>query len=314
MKAAIINNFGKPDVLEIKEVEIPGIKENEILIKAKASSVNPVDWKHRHGNHKLIMGSPFPIILGYDVAGIVDKVGANVKQFKPGDKVFARVDRKYGGAYAEYVATSEQTVAKISNSLSFEVAAAIPLAALTALQGLRDKGHIKAKSEVLINGAASGVGHFALQIANYYNATVTAVCSSKHKQMLNDLKPAYFVDYKQYNIKSISRKFDIIFDIVGTESFMSLRHLLKPGGIYITTLPRPKVLLHKFISLFTNGKKVETFIMKPLGADLEVINNLLEQNKLKVYIDKIFPLEEIAKAHEYSETGQAEGKIVIRIN
>lgn len=314
MKAAIINRFGSPEVLKIEEVPVPEIKDNEILIKVKASSVNPVDWKHRLGNHKLVLGSNFPIILGYDVSGTVEKTAIKVTKFKTGDKVYARVNHKYGGTYAEYAVTSVETLAKIPDKINFEEAAAIPLAAITALQGLRDKGNIKPGDNILINGAAGGVGHFAVQIAKYFDANVAAVCSSRHKEMMQDLNPDVHIDYKQTNIKSLQAKYDIIFDVVGTESYKTLRHLLKPKGIYITTLPRPKVLFHKIFSLFSGGKKVKTFLMKSNGSDLEFLNKMIEEDKLKIFIDKIYSLEEIQEAHRYSESGKAAGKIIIRVS
>ncbi len=313
MKAAIINKFGKPEVLQIEEISVPVIANNEILIQLKASSVNPVDWKHRLGNHKYILGSGFPIVLGYDAAGIVEKTGKNISKFIKGDRVYSCVNRKYGGAYAEFAASTEDTLAKIPDKLSFEEAAAIPLAAVTALQGLRDKGKIKTGDKVLINGAASGVGHFAVQIAKYFKANITAVCSSRHNEMMTLLKPDVHIDYNDINIKSLNEKFDIIFDVIGSESFRSLKHLLKPGGRYITTLPRPKVLAHKLLSLFTRGKKAITFLMKSKGTDLEFINQLIEQDKFRVIIDKVYSLEDIQQAHIHSESGNVEGKIVVRI-
>lgn len=314
MKAAIINRFGSPEVLKIEEVPVPEIKDNEVLIKVKASSVNPVDWKHRLGNHKLVLGSNFPIILGYDVSGTVEKTAIKVTKFKAGDKVYARVNIKYGGTYAEYAVTSVETLAKIPDKINFEEAAAIPLAAITALQGLRDKGNIKPGDNILINGAAGGVGHFALQIAKYFDSNVTAVCSSRHKEMMQDLNPDVHIDYEQTNIKSLQVKYDIIFDVVGTESFKTLNHLLKPNGIYITTLPRPKVLFHKILALFSDGKKVKTFLMKSNGSDLEFLNKMIEEDKLKIFIDKIYSLEEIQEAHRYSESGKAAGKIIIKVS
>ena len=313
MKAVVINNFGSPEVLQIKDINLPIIKNNEVLIQVKASSINPVDWKHRKGNHKLIKGSKFPIVLGYDAAGIVEEIGSKVTKFKKGDIVYARLSRNYGGAYAEFTATSEDTVALMPESLSFEEAAAIPLAAVTALQGLRDKGNIKKGDNVLIIGAASGVGHFAVQIAKFYEAKVTAICSLRHENMMNDLKPDKLIDYTKTDILQLTEKFDIIFDVVGKHSFKTLHHLLKPGGTYITTLPRPKVLVHKILSLFTQAKKTKTFLMKSKGSDLEFLNELVEQNKFKVFIDKVFPMQEISKAHEYSETGKVAGKIVISV-
>ena len=314
MKAAIITSYGSPEQFKIQDISKPDIQDNEILIRVKASSVNPVDWKIRKGNLKLILGSKFPIVLGYDASGEVVETGKSVSKFKKGDQVYSRLDRKYGRAYAEYAASTEKTFALKPEKISFEEAAAIPLAALTALQALRDKCRLKKGDCVLLNGASSGVGHFALQIVKEFGGISTAVCSGNHKKMLDELKPDYFIDYTKINFKDSQEKYDIIFDVVGMESFMTCRHLLKKGGIYITALPRPKLILHRFCSFFTPGKKVKTVLMKARGNDLEYLNELIQLGKFKAFIDKTFTLEEISKAHAYSEQGHTEGKIVIRID
>ncbi len=313
MKAAIINEFGSPEVFEVKEVtDAQLVKENDVTIEMKASGINPVDWKTRKGNLKMILGSPFPIILGYDAAGIVKKTGSSVTLFQPGDRVHGRLDKKFGKAYAELAVCSENALAKLPKAISFEEGAAIPLASLTALQALRDKGKIKTGQEVLINGASSGVGHYALQLAKYYGAVTTAVCSSRHKKMMDELKPDYHIDYEKIDFTQSEKKYDLIFDVVGKETFLSCKHNLKKSGTYITSLPRPKLLVHKPLAMLL-GKKVKTLLMKPLGDDISFMDELILQKKVKSYIDKIYPLEKIAEAHKYSQTGRAEGKIVIKI-
>lgn len=314
MKAAIINRFGEADLFQISDIEIPEYNANEVLIRVNASSINPVDWKHRKGNHRLLKGSNFPIVLGYDAAGIIEEKGSSVFKYNIGDRVNVRLAKNYGGAYAEFAVANKNLISLIPEGVNYSDAAALPLAGGTALQGLRDFGNIKKNQSVLINGAASGVGHLAVQIAKNYGAKVTAICSTRHESLIEYLKPDRFVDYKQIDIKTLDEKYDIIFDIVGTESFLSLKHLLNPNGTYISTLPRPKILFHKFISVFTQGLKAKTFLMKSNGKDLDLLNQMVAEKKLRVFIDKSFQLDEIAEAHKYSESGMAEGKIVIRIS
>ncbi|MBN2347303.1 MAG: NADP-dependent oxidoreductase [Bacteroidales bacterium] len=313
MKAAVINEFGGPEKLQIVEVPNPVLSDKDVKIKMKASSINPVDWKIRKGFHKYTLGSNFPIILGFDAAGEVVDTGKDVKKFKKGDLVYGRLDKKFGKAYAEYAVGAESVFALKPEKLSFEEAAAIPLAAQTALQALRDKGKIQKGHKVLINGAASGVGHFAVQLVQLFKADCYAVSSFRHKKLIDELKPDVFIDYTKENFKNRSEKFDIIFDVAGTETFLTCKHLLARGGIYITSLPKPKLIYHKLVSLFTAGKKVKTLLMKPRGYELDQINQWISENKFRAHIDKVFPLEKIADAHTYSQEGHAEGKIIIKI-
>lgn len=315
MKAAIINEFGPPDNFIITDIAKPDItNDNDVLIKVIASSVNPVDWKHRKGNHKFILGSPFPIILGYDVSGVVEDIGKSVTKFKEGDEVFCRLNRKYGSAYAEYASAPEGIIALKPKDLSHETAATLPLAASTALYALRDKGKLKPGMKVLINGAASGVGHFAVQLTKELGGICTAVSSQRHEKIMNELKPDFIIDYTKQDFTQQDEKYDLILDIIGNKTFLVCKKILKPGGIYITLLPRPKVLVHKMVALFTNRKKVRTFFVKPNADNLIYLSKLVCENKLKVYIDKTFTLEKIADAHKYSEMKHAEGKISIVID
>ena len=287
MKAAIINKFGKPNVFEIAELSVPQVNDDQILVKIYASSINPMDYKSRQGNHKYILGSKFPVILGYDMAGIVIKTGENTKRFKVGDKVHGRSDVKYGGTLAQFGVTSEHTLSHIPEILSFNEAAGIPLAALTALQALRDKGKIKTGDNVLITGATGGVGHFAVQLVKYFDAKCFAVASSKHHEFITELAPDVFIDYTTNDFKNLNEKFDIIFDAAGKESYLSCKHLLKRKGVYITSLPRPKLLIHKVISLFNAGY-VKTLLMKSNHKDLDFVNSLVSKGIIKIKIDKVF--------------------------
>ena len=313
MKAAVIYEYGSPDVFRIEEIEQPVIKSHEVLIKVFVASVNPVDWKQRQGWHRRFLKAKFPVVVGYDVSGEIVECGADVKDFHTGDKVYTRLTRRFGGAFAEYAAASESALAIKPDQISWEQAAAVPLAGITALQGLRDKCRLKEGESILVIGAAGGVGHFALQIAKQMGATVTAVCSSRHQKMMVELNPDHYIDYTKNDYKLLPARYDVIFDAAGVDSFRSCRHLLKPGGRYLTTLPRPKLLMHKLIALFTSSKKVRTFLMQSKGDDLRILSDMITKNQLKIFIDSVFPLEKIAYAHRRAEEYTTEGKIIVKI-
>ncbi|MCD4833990.1 MAG: NADP-dependent oxidoreductase [Bacteroidales bacterium] len=314
MKAAIINQFGNPDIFEIKDVEKPVIKPDQVLIKVNAVSINPIDWKQRKGNHKFILGSPFPIILGYDVCGEVVEVGNEIDKLKIGDIVFGVLDNKYGGALGEFTVGHEKCFSNKPKDISNEKAAAFPMVSLTSLQALRDKANLKAGQTVLINGASGGVGHVAMQIAGIMGAKVIAVASSKSKDFIEQFKPDKFIAYNEQDVLRLDKKVDIFFDVAGNYTFPKCKHLLNSGGVYINTLPRPKILVHKLHQLFSNGKKVKTLLMKHDNSDLDKIAQWINEGKLKISIDKTFQLEQIAEAHEYAQKGHNKGKNVIVIS
>ena len=312
MKAAVIYKYGAPDVFRIEEMPIPSIKNNEVLIKVYAASINPVDWKQRQGWHRFFLKAHFPSILGYDVSGIIEACGSSAKRFLKGDEVYARLNRRFGGAYAEYAATAENTLAIKPAGISWEEAAAVPLAAVTALQGLRDKCHLKAGEDILVIGAAGGVGHFALQEAMAMGCRVTAVCSSRHQKMMESIKPFRFIDYTKEDFKSLNDKYDVIFDAAGVENFRNCFNILKPGGRYLTTLPRPNIIIHKLISLF-GSRKVKTLLMRSRSTDLEQISKMISDKTIRIYIDSVFPLDKIVEAHKRAEEYTTEGKIIIKV-
>jgi NADPH:quinone reductase-like Zn-dependent oxidoreductase len=312
MKALIINKFGTPDVFEISDISEPELKANEILIEVTAGSVNPIDWKQRRGNHRFIFGSPFPIVLGYDVAGIVVKKGDDIEKFEIGDRVCGVLNNKYGGGLGMFAKGTEKCFAKVPDDMDLSESAAIPLAGLTALQALRDFGKVGKENKILIIGAAGGVGHYAVQIAAIQGAKIFAVAGKSHKDFIEKLANVVFIDYNSTDILKTDERFDVIFDVVGKYSFPKCKKLLLPGGIYITTLPRPKIIIHTIISFFTQGKKVKTLLMKHNSSDLQQILEWIEDKRLKICIDKVFHIDNVSKAHEYSEAGHTEGKILIR--
>jgi len=317
MKAAIINKFGKSDVFEIKDVENPIIESSELLIKVNTVSINPIDWKQRKGNHKFILGSPFPIILGYDVCGEVVEVGAEIKNFKIGDIVFGVLDNKYGGALAEFAVGHENCFAIKPQNISIEEAAAFPMVSLTSLQALRDIANLKKGQTILINGASGGVGHVAIQIAKILGAKVIAVSSTQSKDFVEQFKPDLFIDYKTQDISKLDLKVDVFFDVAANYTFPKTKHLLNPGGVYLNLEfinSLKKMPVNWLYQLFSNGKKAKSLLMKHNNADLDLIAQWILKKKLKVSIDKTFPLEKISDAHEYAQLGHNKGKNVVVIS
>jgi len=314
MKAAIINQFGTPDVFKVTAIEKPKIKNDQLLIKVIAVGINPIDWKQRKGNHKFILGFPFPIVLGYDICGEVVETGSEINQFKKGDKVFGVLDNKYGGALAEFAVGHENCFAHQPQNISDTEAAAFPMASLTALQALRDKAGLQKRQSVLILGASGGVGHMAIQIAKIMGAKVIAVASQASKTFVEQFHPDEFIDYQSEDIINLQQKVDVFFDVAGIYSFPRCKHLLNPGGVYINTLPRPKILIHKILQWFTKGKKAKTLLMSHNKEDLLQIKQWIEENKISVKIDRSFSLDEISEAHNFAQQGHSKGKNVVLIN
>jgi len=314
MKAAVINNFGSSEVFSIADVPEPEISENELLIEVVSGSVNPIDFKQRKGNHKLLFGSNFPIVLGYDVAGTVIKTGKDIHDFHQGDKVCGVLNNKYGGGLGAFAKGAGKCFALLPDDIDIAKSAALPLSGLTALQALRDKADLKKDEKILIIGAAGGVGHFATQIASIYEAEITVTSSDRHRKFLEGITKVNFIDYTKTDIFKLNQQFHVIFDTVGKYSFLKLMHMLLPGGIYINTLPRPKILAHKFVSLFTRNKRVKTLLMKHNRNDLKLLVSWVSDGMLNIFIDKEFPLNKVGEAHSYMEEGHTEGKILIRYN
>ncbi|MEH1775281.1 NAD(P)-dependent alcohol dehydrogenase [Nostoc sp.] len=313
MKAVVIRRYGAAEVLQYEDVEQPKIEPTQLLVKVRASSVNPIDWKIRQGMLSLIIGNKFPKILGFDVAGDVVEVGSGVTRFKPGDPIYGSTSFP-GGGYAEFAAIPENLATLKPTNLSYEEAAAVPLAALTALQALRDQGNIQTGQTVLINGAAGGVGIFAVQIAKALGAVVTGVSSTKNLDLVKSLGADRVIDYTQQDFAEDTAQYDIIFDAVGKRSLSETKKVLKPNGVYITTVPSPKVLLESVLTAFLPGRKAKFLFEKPNAKDLLFLKELIEAGKIRAVIDRTYPLQELAAAHGYSETGRAVGKIAIAVS
>ena len=324
MKAILYHDYGSPDVLQVEEMEKPIPGDNEVLIKVRAASVNPVDWHGMRGKPYVMrmMGGlrqPKATRLGCDVAGQVEAVGRNVTQFKPGGEVFGG---GLGlGAFAEYVCTSESSafITKPAN-LTFEQAAAVPVAAFTALQGLRDKGQIQPGQKVLINGAAGGVGTFAVQIAKSFGADVTGVCSTRNVDIVRSLGADRVIDYTQEDFTKSGQRYDVILDAVGNHSLSAYRRVLNPKGICaIAAGPDGLWLgpLSRFIQALALSPFVSQeflpFIARPNKEDLTIIRELMKSGKVTPVIDKCYRLTEVPDAIRHLEEGHARGKVVISL-
>jgi len=312
MKAIVYTKYGPPDFLQLNEIEKPTPKDNEILICVHAASVNPLDWTLMQGRphiSRIITGLPNPKNTrpGVDLAGRVEAVGRNVTQFHPGDEVYGASQ----GTFAEYVCTQGKALALKPTNLTFEQAAAVPVAAFTALQGLRDKGRIQSGQRVLINGASGGVGTFAVQIAKAFETEVTAVCSTRNVDLVSSLGADQVIDYTQENFTQNGQRYDLLFDSVGNYSLSACRRVLSPVGTYIMV---GGPLIHLFtgvvLSRFVRQNLI-FFIATTNKADLVFMKELIEAKKVTPVIEKRYALNEVPEAIRYMGTGHARGKLVI---
>ena len=311
MKAIAINQYGSADVLQLLDLDPPTPKPDQIKVKVHAAGINPVDWKIRKGMLKLVTGSRFPRILGSDLAGEVVECGAQATRFKVGDAIYAFTNPTVGGAYAEFAAIPERIACLKPENLTYIQAAAAPLAAATALQALRDQGQLQPGQTVLINGAAGGVGMFAVQIAKAMGATVTGVCSGQKAEFVTGLGCDRVIDYTQQDFTQAPDRYNLIFDAVSKQSFGRCKRVLEPNGVYVSTLPSPIGMVQTLITSLTPGKKSKFILVQPSGDDLNYLKSLFESQQLRPMIDRTFPLAETAAAHTYSETERATGKLVV---
>jgi NADPH:quinone reductase-like Zn-dependent oxidoreductase len=323
MKAIIYTRYGPPDVLQLIEVEKPTPKEDEVLVQIHAASVNAYDWHLLCADIFLVrlMGGgllkPKNTRLGADIAGRVEAVGRNVKQFRPGDEVFGDIAAWGNGGFAEYASVPEIALALKPANLSFEEAAAVPMAAVTALQGLRDQGQIQPGQKVLINGASGGVGTFAVQIAKSFGAEVTAVCSTRNLDQARSIGADHVIDYTKEDFTQNGQQYDLILAANGYHPLSAYQRALTPRGIYVMAGGSPAqifqaMLLGPWMSR-TGGKKMGSVSAKPYQKDLVILKELLEAGKVVPVIDKRYPLSEVAEALRYLGEGHARGKIVITV-
>ena len=322
MRAIVYAEYGPPDVLQLTEVATPTPKDDEVLIRMRAASVNPLDWHYMRGTPfvlRLAAGLRKPKVtrLGADLAGQVDTVGKHVTQFQPGDEVFGVCK----GAFAEYVCASESAVVLKPANVTFEQAAAVPVAAFSALQGLRDKGQIRRGQKVLINGAAGGVGTFAVQLAKVFGADVTGVCSTRNLDMVRSIGAHHVIDYTQEDFTTSGQQYDLIFDAAGNHSLSDCRRALTPKATLVLVGgpnkgrwvgPLTGVLKAVVVSRFVS-QKLRPFLAHSSKADLIVLRELLEAGKVAPVIDRSYPLSDVPEAIRYLEEGHARGKVVIRM-
>jgi NADPH:quinone reductase-like Zn-dependent oxidoreductase len=314
MQALVQNAYGTPDVLQLKEVDKPAIKDDQVLVKVLAASINAGDIFSMRGSPwlaRFTVGFPKPkdYILGWDLAGIVEAVGNQVTQFKPGDEVFGSSSH----SFAEYVSAGENTLASKPANLTFEQAAAVPTAAITALQGLRDAGKVQPGQKVLINGASGGVGTFAVQIAKSFGAEVSGVCSPRNAEMVRSLGADQVFDYTQQDFTKSGQQYDLILDNIANHSFADLRRVLSPQGRIIPNSGHGGMsYVFKAFLLSPFTRQVESPLMTSQSSrDLVVLKELIEAGKVKPVIDRIFPLSESPQAFRYLEENHAQGKVVI---
>ena len=311
MKAAIINQYGPAGELHVVDVPKPAPDIHDVLIRVHATCVNPFETHQRAGDMKLMMSGDFPKVLGADVAGVIEAVGLLVSDFEVGDRVMASLGMG-GGAYAEYAVAKETHVVKLPEAISFEQAAAMPVAAGTALQGMRDKGHLRPKDRVLINGAAGGVGTYAVQLAKIMGAVVTAVCGPDGVAMVKQLGADRVIDYHETDFTKEAETYDVVFDAVGKSSLDECRHILAETGTYVTTHPSAKGVLDKVTTLFAKQKS-ESFIFNFTQTDMNWMLKHVAEGRLKSVIQHTYKLDELAQAHTESETGHVQGKLVVVI-
>jgi len=319
MKAIIYTKYGTPDVLQLKEIDRPAPKEDEVLIKVHAASVNAADWHLLTADIFLVrlmtgLFKPKNQTPGLDVAGRVEAVGKNVIRFKPGDEVFGDIGH---GSFAEYAIGNENQLALKPSNLSFDEAAAVPVAGLTALQGLRDIGKIQAGQKVLINGAAGGVGTFAVQVAKAFGAEVSAVCSTRNLEQARRLGADHVIDYTQEDFTKSGKQYDLIFAANGYHSLAEYKQALTSKGMYVMAGGKSKqifevLLLGSWLSE-NNGRRLGSISAHVNLQDLLTLKEMLEAGKMAPVIDKRFPLSEVPEAMRYLGTGHARGKVVISV-
>ena len=306
MKAIRIHEFGNEDVLRYEDAPVPEIQDDEVLIKVHATSVNPVDWKTREGYVEELIPHDFPLILGWDVSGVIENMGSKVTNFRKGDSVYSHPDINRNGAYAEYIVVKSKEVALKPKSIDHKQAASIPLVGLTAWQALFETVNIADGQRVLIHGAAGGVGSFAVQLAKTRGAYVIGTASARNHEFLRELGADELVDYTQVKFEEQVNDVDVVFDTVGGETLDRSWKVLKSGGHLITTVGMPSEEKAKEYNVNCSSVFVQTN-----AEQLEKIAELVDQGKIKTHLEKVFPIQQAKEAHLLSQTGRVKGKIIL---
>lgn len=321
MKAIVYERYGPPDVLELRELEKPAVGDDDVLVRIRAASANPLDWHFLRGTPyvmRLVSGllGPKSNRLGVDLAGEVETVGKNVTLFRPGDEVYGAAD----GAFAEYACAPAEALAPKPAKLSFEQAAAVPIAGWTALQFLRDKGRIRSGQKVLVNGASGGVGTFAVQIAKSFGAEVTGVCSTHNLELVRSIGADRVVDYTQEDFSRGDTSYDLVLDAVGNHSIFECRRVMKRDGAFLSVggpdgrwLEPAVFMLKTSLSAPFVSQKVISHTARRSAEDLRFLNELFEAGKVTPVIDQTYSLSEVPEAIRYLEQGHARGKVVVSI-
>lgn len=309
MKAIIYDDYGDAGVLHLAEVPVPRRLPGQIMIQVMASSINPIDYRLRRGEMKGLLPGGFPRVPGYDVAGTIAEC-ADDSSFSVGDRVMAFLDSAHGGACAELAVCAVDSAALIPDEMSFEDAAAIPLAGTTALQSLRDHGRMQRDSRVLVNGASGGVGMFGVQIAKAFGCHVDAVASGANRDFCLDLGADHFYDYEQVDFTDASERWDIVFDAAGKSAFWDAREVMNEGGRYVSTEPDVKGMLMTVFS-WPFSKSGTIMLARPRSEDLRELIRMYESAEVKVTIDSRFAFADTAEAHRRIENGVDRGKVVL---
>jgi NADPH:quinone reductase-like Zn-dependent oxidoreductase len=312
MRAAVTEAFGGVERVVVRELPKPVPGPGEVLVRVRAASMNPLDCKLREGKFRLIFRVKPPFVLGFDVAGEVEAVGPGVTRFRAGDAVFGEMSGP--GSHAEYAVVGQDHLLPKPARLSFDEAAAVPAAAMSALQALRNDARLHAGQRLLINGAGGGVGTFALQIAKAWGARVSAVASARKQDLLRELGADESLDYAQEDFARREAAFDVIFDVVPTRSFPECRRALAVGGTYVTTLPGAGPYLWRVLTVLPlfGGRRCRALMLRPKRSDLEELARLAEAGTLRPVVGEVFPLDAIRQAHLRMQSGHARGKIVVR--
>lgn len=333
MRAYVMNRYGGPEGAQLTDIPPPAPGSHDVLVNVRAAGLNPVDFKFREGKLRVIYRPQLPFVLGNELAGEVVAVGSGVTRFKAGDRVFARVGKEGGGAFAELACVAEDHVALMPANLDFATAAAVPLAGLTALQALRDELVVKPGQQLLISGGAGGVGTFAIQIAKWLGAHVTTTASSRGDALVRSLGADAVIDYTRREISSITERFDAGFDLIGGETLDQMFAVMKPGTkiVSVAALPEPRTAMKDLggrtvlaILFWIISGKIRSrarrpgvdyryLFMHPSGSELAELGDLITQGTMKVIVDKVFPFVQMAEALAYVESGRAKGKVVVEM-
>lgn len=314
MRAFGFRRYGPPEVLEALELPRPEPGPGEILIRVAAAGVNPADWALRGGKLRPFVRLALPFVSGSDVAGVVEEAGAGTTKFAPGEAVYAMTPTTEGGGYAEYVVVSADNAARVPSGISLEVAGAVPLVSLTALQALRDKAELVSGEHVLIHGASGGVGSFAVQIAKTLGARVTATCSGRNVELVRGLGADEVVDYTSEDAAARGPRYDVVFGAVNTLPILRWRRALRPGGRIVTVNPLFESEALGQLVRAIGRVRLEGVLVQPRGADLETVGTWVSAGKVRPIIDRSYPLSDATRAHRYSESRRVRGKLVLVVD